>query len=95
MGFAMPEPSTDTATLLRELEASAPNPVPKTIKAAMIQAAKELEQWRKVAENSARINEECCNVRISQMASTSAIDEQQRGIKGQRSEVARCLRALT
>jgi hypothetical protein len=79
--FALPAERTDTATLLRDLEQSAPNTVGKAIRAAMIQAAKELEQWQKLANDTARQLEEAANVRISQMDTTSRADEVQRGVK--------------
>lgn len=94
MAFVLPAESTDTATLLRELEQSAPNPVPKTIRAAMIQAAKELEDWRQLAEDTARQLEEAANVRISQMDSHSRVDEIQRGVKRTMLELARRFRGL-
>ncbi len=93
MTFELPV-RDDTATKLRELEESAPNPVPKAIRAVMIQAAQELEAWSHMAEDCARIIEECVNVRYSQMATTSSVEEQQRGIRNSLNEVARRLREL-
>jgi hypothetical protein len=92
MTFELPPERTDTATLLRELEANAPNPVPKAIRAAMIQAAQELEAWRKLGQDAARQLEEAANVRISQMSTTSQADEIQRGVKRTMLDLAQRLR---
>lgn len=92
MTFTLPPERTDTATLLRDLEQSAPNPVPKTIRAAMVQAAKELEDWQRLAEDTARQLEEAANVRISAMASQSNVEEIQRGVQRTMLELARQLR---
>ena len=62
MTFDIPAPAADTATLLRELEASAANPVSKAIRAAMIQAARELEDWRKIAQNGVAMLDEVLGV---------------------------------
>ena len=94
MSFALPTKRTDTASLLRELEAAAPNPVPKAIRTAMIQAAQELEQWQKLGEDAARSLEEAANVRISQMATTARVEEAQRGVRSTMLELARQFREL-
>jgi hypothetical protein len=94
MTFELPPESKDTATLLRELEANAPNPVPKAIRAAMIQAAQELERWKKLGQDAANQLEEAANLRISQMATTSRVDELQRGVKNTMLELARTFREL-
>ena len=94
MTFELPPEATNTATLLRELEANAPNPTPKNIRAAMIQAAQELECWQKVAVDAARQLEEAANIRISQMATTSKVEEIQRGVKSTMLELARTFREL-
>lgn len=77
MAFEMPSKWDDTAAALRELEPQAP----KGLKPLMIQAAKELEMWQKLATDTARQLEEAANVRISQMATGSKVDEIQRGVK--------------
>ncbi len=94
MSFEMPEVRTDTAALLRELEASAPNTIGQQIRAAMLQAAQELESWSKLGVDAARQLEEAANVRISQMATGSRVDEIQRGVKSTMLELARTFREL-
>lgn len=95
MTFELPSETKDTATLLRELEANAPNPTPKNIRAAMIQAAQELEAWHKLGQDTTRQLEEAANIRISEMASTSAVNEVQRGVKCTLLELARTFRELS
>ena len=90
--FALPADRSDTATLLRELEQSAPNPTPKNIRAAMIQAAKELEDWKTLAEVCIRELEEAQALRAGQMASQSRHDEVERAIKRAMSDTAMWLR---
>jgi hypothetical protein len=94
MPFELPAERTDTATLLRELEQNAPNTVGKAIRAAMIQAAKELEDWQRLADDTARQLEEAANVRISQMASTSQVEEVQRGVQRTMLDLATRFREL-
>ena len=88
--FALPVDRTDTATQLRELEQS--YPVPKAIRAAMIQAAKELEDWKTLAEDCVRMLEEAQTLRAGQMASQSRHDEVERAIKRAMSDTAVRLR---
>lgn len=95
MTVTLPPERTDTATLLRDLEQSAPNPVSKAIRAAMIQAAKELEDWQRLAEDTARQLEEAANVRISAMASPSNVEDIQRGVKRTMLDLAARFRELT
>jgi len=94
MTFELPPERADTASLLRELEANAPNPVPKNIRAAMIQAAKELDDWKKLGQNAVRQLEEAASIRIGQMDSHSRVDEIQRGVKSTMLELARTFREL-
>lgn len=94
MTFALPAERTDTATLLRDLEQSAPNPTPKNIRAAMIQAAQELEDWQKLADDTARQLEEAAKIRIGQMDSHSRADEIQRGVKATMLDLAQRFREL-
>jgi hypothetical protein len=79
--FTLPVASADTAKYLRELEANAPKTTQRDIRDALIHAAKELEAWKNLGEDTARQLEEAANARISQMATTSAVDEVQRGVK--------------
>lgn len=94
MSFELPPKREDTAARLRELEASAPNPVPKAIKAAMIRAAEELESWRNLGEDIAAQLEEITRRRVSAMASPSAVEEAQRAFQRQLDECARRLRVM-
>lgn len=91
--FALPADRTDTASLLRELEQTAPNPVPKAIRAAMIQGAQELDDWKHLAEDCVRMLEEAQALRVGQMDSHSRVDEIARAIKRAMSDTAARLRA--
>lgn len=90
--FALPVERTDTATVLRDLEQSAPNPTPRNIRAAMIQAAKELEDWQRTAEDCVRMLEEAQGLRVGQMDSHARMDEIARQIKRAMSDTAVKLR---
>lgn len=98
MNFKLPEaikPSAHaTATYLRLLEQEAPKNTQKDILQGLIQAAKELEAWHRLAEDTARQLEEAANVRISQMASTSRVVEIQNGVRSTLLELARTFREL-
>lgn len=94
MSFELPESDPSTAALLRVLEQSAPNTVGKPIRAAMIQAAQELEAWERLGEDASRQLTEAANVRIGQMDSSSRVEEIQRGVKGTMLELARQFREL-
>jgi hypothetical protein len=88
--FTLPPKWDDAAAALRELEPQAP----KGLKPLMIQAAQELEAWKKVGEDAARRLEEAASVRIGQMDSHSRVDEIQRGVKSTMLELARTFREL-
>lgn len=92
--FVLPAERTDTATMLRDLEQNCPKTTPKEVRAALIQAAKALEDHRVLFEDIARQLEEAANVRISEMASTSAVNEVQRGVKSTLLELARRCREV-
>jgi hypothetical protein len=92
--FALPVERTDTATFLRDLEQSCPKTTPKEVRAALLTAAKELEAWQTLATDTARQLEEAATVRISQMATTSAVDEIQRGVKATMLDLAKRFREL-
>jgi hypothetical protein len=94
MTFELPPEATSTAKLLRELEQSAPNPTPKAIRAAMVQAAQELEAWEELAHNAERQLTEAANVRISAMASASNVEDVQQGVRRTMLELARQFREL-
>lgn len=88
MTFALPDSPTDTASALRELEAQAP----KHIKALMIQAAKELEDWHHKAANAVMVLDEANRLRVGQMDSESKAIEINRQVKLAISNVADMLR---
>lgn len=93
MGFALPaDPALDTASLLRELEASAPNPTPKSIRAAMIQAASELEDHKKLFQDAAQELELAASLRVGQMDSQSRADEVARQVRMTLTQLARRMR---
>lgn len=94
MSFALPAEHRHTATLLRELEQSAPNPVPKAIRAAMIQAANELEDWEKLADRASRELDEASRLNAGQMASQSRHDEIARQVKLTMTSLAQAFREL-
>lgn len=79
--LALPADRTDTATFLRDLEQNCPRTTPLDVKAALIRAAKELEDWKRLAEDAANQLEEASRIQISQMASHSRVDEIQRQVK--------------
>jgi hypothetical protein len=93
MTFELPESAT-TAAQLRDLEQNAPKTTPKEIRAALLSAAQQLERWEKLGAGAARQLEEAANVRISQMATTSRVDEIQRGVQSTMLELARAFREL-
>lgn len=100
MTFALPEQQytdarpNDVAAFLRELEQNCPKTTPKDVKAALITAAVEIERWRTLAQDTARQLEEAANVRISQMATTSRVDEVQRGVQRTMLDLAQRFREL-
>lgn len=98
MAFAMPEPMTKsaraTATWLRQLEQDAPKTTQREIRDALTMAAQELEHWAKLADTAARQLEEAATVRISQMATTSRVEEVQQGVRRTLLDLARTFREL-
>lgn len=92
MSFELPQRSADLAAQLRDLEQNAPRPTSKEIREALAQAAQAIDEWESLAETIARELDEVANIRISEMASTSAVSEIQRGIKCTLVEAARRLR---
>jgi hypothetical protein len=91
--FALPEDRTDTATMLRDLEQSCPRTTPTNVKAALVTAAKELEDWKSTAEDCVKMLEEAHALRVGQMDSHSRVDEIARQIKRAMSDAALKLRA--
>lgn len=98
MGFALPtamKSSADaTAKWIRAIEEQAPKTTQKEVREALLQAAKELEAWHRLAQDTARQLEEAANVRISEMATTSQVNEIQRGVKNTLLDLARTFREL-
>lgn len=94
MSFELPTRSADIASTLRELEQNAPRPTSKEIREALIQAAQKLDDQRKLFTNIAAQLEEAANIRISEMASTSAVNDIQRGVKSTLLELARRCKGL-
>lgn len=100
MSFALPDQQyTDArpenvSAYLRELEQSCPKTTPREVKAALITAATEIESWKKLAQDTARQLEEAANIRISQMATTSRVDEVQRGVQRTMLDLAQRFREL-
>lgn len=92
MAFALPDTPADLATSLRELESTAPNVTPKVIRAALIQAAQEIEDWRAMALTHARTLEEATRLRIGMMDSQSKADEVSRQIQLALRQTAQALR---
>lgn len=95
MGFALPvDTPADTAALLRELEACAPNPTPKNIRAVMIQAATELENHKRLFQDAAQELELAASLRVGQMDSQSRADEVSRQVRMTLQQVAARMREL-
>jgi len=92
MSFALPQIPPDLVSHLRDLEQNAAQSTSKEIRAALLQAAQEMDRFHLLAAQIARELDEVSNIRISEMASTSAVSEIQRGIKRTLSEAARRLR---
>jgi hypothetical protein len=92
MTFELPQEPADIATNLRELESTAPNVTPKVIRAALIQAAKEIEDWRALALTHARTLEEAAALRVGMMDSLSKADEVSRQVKLAMTQTAQSLR---
>lgn len=90
--FALPADRTDTATMLRELEQNCPRTTPTNVKAALITAAKELDDWKRAAEDCVKMLEEASALRAGQMDSHSRMDEIARQIKRAMSDAAVKLR---
>lgn len=95
MSFALPVERTDTVAFLRDLEQNCPKTTPKEVRAALLIAAKEIEDWKRLAQDTARELEEAANIRISQMATSSRVDEVQRGVKRTMLDLAQRFRELT
>lgn len=94
MSFELPAPQKSTAAFLREIEQNCSKTTPKEVRAALIDGAVALETWERLASDTARQLEEAANVRISQMASSSRVDEIQRGVQRTMLDLAARFREL-
>ena len=80
MTFELPV-AVSTSAELRDIEQNAPNVTPKAIRAALVKAAAELEQWEKRAADAIRYLEEAQSLRVSQMDSHSRSTDIDRQVK--------------
>ena len=80
MTFELPA-VVSTATELRDLEQNAPNVTPKSIRAALVSAAKIIEDHEKRRSDAVRILEEALRLKVGQMDSQSRAIEVERAIK--------------
>lgn len=80
MTFELP-PNVSTSAELRELEQNAPNVTPKSIRAALVSAAKALESHEKASQDVVRILEEAMRLKVGQMDSQSRAHEVERAVK--------------
>jgi sugar-specific transcriptional regulator TrmB len=88
--FELPPERSETAAQLRKLEPQAS----RDLKPVVIQAAQELEAWRNLAKDVANQLEEVARIRMSVMASTSMVEEMQRGVRRTLDEAVRRLREM-
>lgn len=90
MTFEFPEPSKDTGAALR---AAAPQ-APKQMKALLIRAANELEDFERVATDAVRELTEAAALKIGMMDSQSRADDVTRQIRTTLTSIAGRFRAL-
>lgn len=88
--FELPPERSETAAQLRKLEPQAS----RDLKPVVIQAAQELEAWRNLAKDIGNQLEEIARIRMSVMASTSMVEEVQRGVRRTLDEAVRRLREM-
>lgn len=81
MSFTLPAARADVEAMLRDIEQNCPKTTPKEVRAALITGADEIKRWRVLAQDTSRQLEEAANVRISEMATSSAANEIQRGVR--------------
>ena len=81
MTFELPPTSPTTAAELRDLEQNAPNVTPKSIRAALIQAAVKLENYETQCAYCVRLLNEALNLRTGVMDSESRAHENERRVK--------------
>lgn len=87
MTFELPPSIPTTAAELRELEQNAPNVTPKSIRAALVQAAAKLESYEKQSDYCIRLLNEALNLRTGVMDSESRAHENERRSKQAMQEV--------
>jgi hypothetical protein len=80
MTFELPA-IVSTSQELRDLEQNAPNVTPKAIRAALLNAARVIEDHERRRADAVRILEEALGLRVSQMDSQSRAIEVDRAIK--------------
>lgn len=80
MTFELPA-HLSTSAELRDLEQNAPNVTPKSIRAALVSAAKLIEDHEKRRSDAVRILEEALRMKVGQMDSQSRAIEVERSIK--------------
>jgi hypothetical protein len=90
LAFSLPDESADVAQALRDLEPQAP----KAIKAVMLQAATELDAFRRLCEEGAQELELAANLRAGQMDSQSRADEIANQVRQTLRSVAARMRSL-
>jgi hypothetical protein len=78
--FELPA-AVSTSAELRDLEQNAPNVTPKAIRAALVHAARVIEEHERKAVDAVRILAEALSLRAGQMASQARCDEVERAIK--------------
>ena len=81
MTFELPA-VVSTSAELRDLEQSAPNVTPKAIRAALVNAARVIEDHENRRADAVRILEEALRMKVGQMDSQSRAMEVEGAIKG-------------
>jgi hypothetical protein len=94
VSFGLPPAPADTASYLRDLEQNCAKTTPKEVRAALLRAAQELEDWQRLGLDTANQLDEAANVRIGQMDSHSRVDEIQRGVLATMRDLAARFREL-
>jgi hypothetical protein len=90
--FEAPIAGPVTSAELRDIEQSAPKTTPQAIRAALVRAAGELEEWERRAADAAKLLEEAQALRIGQMDSHSRATEIDRRVKQAMAEAVQKLR---
>jgi hypothetical protein len=90
--FEAPIAGPVTSAELRDIEQSAPKTTPQAIRAALVRAAGELEEWERRAADAVKLLEEAQALRIGQMDSHSRATEIDRRVKQAMAEAVQKLR---